>query len=83
MKGQELFGVIVRTLGLIFILVGLLCFIGAILQGFQAVSSKDDGQVCFLVGVALSLVGWFFLRNASIFVRFAYHDGEEGGEDLV
>ena len=83
MKGQELCGVIVRTLGLVFILVGLLCFIGAFLQGFQAVSSKDDGQVYSLIGVVPSLVGWFFLRNASIFVRFAYHDGEEGGEDQV
>jgi hypothetical protein len=81
--GKELFGVVVRTFGLVFILVGLLCFIGAFLQGFQVVSAKDDGQVYFLIGIALSLVGWFFLRNAKDFVRFAYHDGEEGGEDQV
>ena len=74
MTGKELFGVVVRTFGLVFILVGLCCFSWALLE---------NTQDYFIFGVVLSLVGWFFLRNAKDLVRFSYHDGEEGGTDEV
>lgn len=86
MTGKELFGVIVRTLALLCCLWGFWNLLWGFLTGANLVPlvpPEESARGYFLQGIAFLIVGGFFLRNASIFVRFAYHDGEEGGGDQV
>jgi len=71
MKPSDLFGVVVRTIGLIIIV------LAALWQVFRAIASLDDwgsGNVVGMLvyGIPALLVGLWFLRGAKALISFAF-----------
>jgi len=70
MKPSELFGVVVRTMGLLFVLTALLKVFSAILN----LVGGGPGNVLamLLYGIPALLVGLWFLRGAKALISFAF-----------
>ena len=82
MKPRDIFGVAVRIVGLIAILVGLYYLVtGAFLLFAADGRFSTFGAIIWLVpagGIALCLVGIYLLRGAAAVIRFAYpHDDSD------
>jgi hypothetical protein len=77
MNSQELFGVVVRTIGLIIALYGVWYLAFAILRTLGAVSpGKYPPREHFLGGVLFILVGVSLLIGADAIVWIAYRVGK-------
>ena len=75
MPGQRLFGVVIRTCGLICCLWGFWNLLWAFFQGAGLVTITEDTREYFLQGVAFFLVGLFLMRSAAPYLlRFSYPD---------
>jgi len=70
MKLSELFGVIVRTIGLIFVLTALWQVFSAILN--LVGGGPGNVVVMLLYGIPALLVGLWFLRGAKALISFAF-----------
>lgn len=73
MSARNLFGVVVRTFGLVM----LLYSVGYLLRGILALagllqSKSNTGFSDLLIGVAAFLLGLFLMRGASRITKFAY-----------
>jgi hypothetical protein len=82
MKPREIFGIAVRIVGLIAILIGLYYLAtGAFLLFAADGRLRSYGSVIWVVpagGIALLLVGIYFLRGAAAVIYFAYpHDDSD------
>ena len=82
MKPREIFGVAVRVVGLIAILVGFYYLVtGAFLLFAMDGKFREYGSIIWAVpagGLVLSLVGAYLLRGAAAIVDFAYpHDDSD------
>lgn len=75
MKASDVFGLIVRTIGVIVLLLGGGCVFGGFLW---AVGPMCDAYVVY--GLACIGVGFSLLRNASWFVSFSYPDDGNSSE---
>lgn len=78
MKPSELFGVMVRTIGLLLVLSSAW---GLFFAGLNLVLG-GPGNVAGMVimGVPVFCVGLWLLRGAESFVRFAYPEEEHDGQ---
>ena len=73
MKPHELFGVVVRSIGLVILLAGLLYLYSAVAVAFAPDKGVDSPVSYFVAGFGALLVSIYFLRGAPLLVRFAYH----------
>ena len=74
MKPSDGFGIVVRTIGLLFVLIGIAysVTVGILIFGTQS-THQEYGVVAYMLCVILfGVVGLYFLRGAPHIVRFAY-----------
>jgi hypothetical protein len=69
MKPSDVFGIIVRTVGLVMTLTGL-GMVGRV--ALELVGGGPDGPAGLFIGVPELLIGLWLLRRAESLVRFAY-----------
>jgi hypothetical protein len=72
MKPAEIFGIIVRTVGLVVVLFGLSQLYTAVLNLF--LGPLEIVVARFPFGVAALLIGLWLLRGAKALIKFAYCD---------
>ncbi len=90
MKPSEIFGVVVRGIGLCLVLCGLYWLLGGArdtvyfaLSSLGVIEQQDTFAVSFFVdAVPTILVGLLLLRKAEIFVRFAYPEVPPQSQDI-
>jgi hypothetical protein len=78
MKPSDLFGVIVRTIGLLAIIQGVWYSVYAFLQGAGVLSETevDETKMYLASGIPLLCGGCLLLRGADWFVKFSYPETE-------
>lgn len=74
MKASDLFGVIVRTIGLLAVINGAWYLVFGFLDGAGAIAETTPGEskTYFASGVPFVVGGCFLIRGADLLVRFAY-----------
>ena len=74
MKPQDVFGVVIRTAGLLlFLFAGwYLVYALSVLIGVEKASDTDEMRAYFFDGVIYVLVSLYFLRGAPPLLRFCY-----------
>jgi len=90
MKPSDIFGVVVRGIGLCVLLCGLYWLLGGardtvtfILSTVGVIESQDTYAVSYFVdGIPTTLVGLFLLWKAEFIVRLAYHEVRPRAEDI-
>jgi len=82
MKPSDIFGVVVRTIGLCLMLYALwyLLFAVAEVGGILAEQSPGEERVYFLNGLGALIVALFLMRGGRRITRFSY-PGEDKGKD--
>lgn len=85
MKPSDIFGIIVRTIGVLLLLYGLwyLVFAVAEVLGIVAAETPDEAKLLFLNAASAIVVALTLMRAASWFVRFSYPDDNSLRESAV
>lgn len=84
MKPSEAFGVVVRTLGLLFALAGIAygVTVAILLLGSEATHGGYGVLAYVLCFIMFCGIGLYFLRGAPLIVRFAYRETKEETESF-
>jgi hypothetical protein len=90
MKPSEIFGVVVRGIGLCLVLCGLYWLLGGArdtvyftLSSLGVIEQQDTYAVSYVVdAIPTALVGLFLLRRAEVLVRFAYPEVPPQSQDI-
>jgi len=83
MKAPNIFGLVVRTLGLLVLLwsVWYLAFaIAFVVRALHDAGHESDASVYFTTGIPGFIVGLLLLRFGRIVVRFSYPNEKEDSE---
>ena len=83
MKGQELFGVVVRSAGLYLVISGAWYLIYGFLHsaGTLVETQLGEDKLYFASGIPFLLGGCLMLRGADWFVRFSYPPADASSDD--
>jgi hypothetical protein len=84
MKARDLFGVVIRSVGLCILIISLWYLVyglAYLLNALQETGQQSEMGAYFLAGSPGVLAGFFLLRFARPIVRFCYPDNKEDSED--
>jgi hypothetical protein len=84
MKARDIFGVVVRGVGLCLLLISssFLVYAGAdIFNAFHNPDSEADVGAYFLIGGSGFFAGFVLMRFARLIVRFCYPEGKDDSEE--
>jgi hypothetical protein len=79
--GRVMFGVVVRTIGLLSIMYGLWWALYGFLAAFGAVRIEDPLSDYAIAGAISFIAGAFLMRGASLIVSIAYPDNDNDASD--
>lgn len=74
MKARDIFGIVIRTLGVFILLHGLWYLVYAIAEACRILSEDSPGEMVsyFTAGIPATLIGMLFLRCARRIVHLSY-----------
>jgi hypothetical protein len=83
MKAKEVFGLVVRIIGLLISIVAIIYFLGAFFKIFlpSDFSGFPSAAYDFGMGAIILLIGLYFSSGAPHVVRFAYRDDKSNSEE--
>jgi hypothetical protein len=83
MRPNDIFGLIVRTIGLFILLYGVWMFTYGFVQRFGLLPESEhaEARTYLIAGTLWLVIGGLLLRKADGLVRFAY-PGNDAAEDL-
>jgi hypothetical protein len=85
MKPSDVFGIVVRTIGVFVLLWGCWHLIYGIAEAIGIVAEEQRGEmIAYLItGIGSALMAVVLMRCASWFVRFSYPKGERSTQESV
>lgn len=85
MNPRDIFGLIVRTIGVCLLLFALWYLLFGIAEGLSIVAEErpGDARAFFFVGIGALIVSVVLIRRASWFVRFSYPSEERKPDDVA